>query len=185
MIALVLGGARSGKSRYAARVARELTESPVMLATSRICRRRPRGAHRAPPRRSRPRVDHDRGGPGHRPRGPRGARGRRRLRDAVAHEPVRSTRRATLDAAHDAARARARAPGGHRRDLDLRVQRGRHGAARGHGGRAEVRGPAGLREPGHCGARGRRRDAHGRRAFPLAAKGGDMALALRARRAAP
>ena len=36
MIALVLGGVRSGKSRYAARVARELTESPVMLATSRI-----------------------------------------------------------------------------------------------------------------------------------------------------
>lgn len=36
MIALVLGGVRSGKSRYAARVARELTESPVMLATSRL-----------------------------------------------------------------------------------------------------------------------------------------------------
>lgn len=36
MIALVLGGARSGKSRYAARVARELSESPVIVATSRI-----------------------------------------------------------------------------------------------------------------------------------------------------
>ena len=36
MIALVLGGARSGKSRYAARVAKELSPSPVMLATSRI-----------------------------------------------------------------------------------------------------------------------------------------------------
>jgi adenosylcobinamide kinase/adenosylcobinamide-phosphate guanylyltransferase len=36
VIALVLGGARSGKSRYAARVARELSEAPVMLATSRI-----------------------------------------------------------------------------------------------------------------------------------------------------
>jgi adenosylcobinamide kinase/adenosylcobinamide-phosphate guanylyltransferase len=35
MIALVLGGARSGKSRYAGRVAGELTRSPVMLATSR------------------------------------------------------------------------------------------------------------------------------------------------------
>jgi adenosylcobinamide kinase/adenosylcobinamide-phosphate guanylyltransferase len=35
MIALVIGGARSGKSRYAARVAKELTGSPVMLATSR------------------------------------------------------------------------------------------------------------------------------------------------------
>ncbi len=36
MIALVIGGARSGKSRYAARVAKELTGSPVMMATSRI-----------------------------------------------------------------------------------------------------------------------------------------------------
>jgi adenosylcobinamide kinase/adenosylcobinamide-phosphate guanylyltransferase len=36
VIALVLGGARSGKSRYAARVAKELTEAPVMVATSRI-----------------------------------------------------------------------------------------------------------------------------------------------------
>ncbi len=36
MIALVLGGARSGKSRYAASVARELSPSPVMLATSRV-----------------------------------------------------------------------------------------------------------------------------------------------------
>jgi adenosylcobinamide kinase/adenosylcobinamide-phosphate guanylyltransferase len=35
MIALVLGGARSGKSRYAQRVALELSPSPVMLATSR------------------------------------------------------------------------------------------------------------------------------------------------------
>ena len=36
MIALVIGGARSGKSRYAAKVARELTDSPVLLATSRV-----------------------------------------------------------------------------------------------------------------------------------------------------
>jgi adenosylcobinamide kinase/adenosylcobinamide-phosphate guanylyltransferase len=36
VIALVLGGARSGKSRYAARVAKALSDSPVMLATSRI-----------------------------------------------------------------------------------------------------------------------------------------------------
>jgi adenosylcobinamide kinase/adenosylcobinamide-phosphate guanylyltransferase len=36
VIALVIGGARSGKSRYAARVAKELTGSPVMMATSRI-----------------------------------------------------------------------------------------------------------------------------------------------------
>lgn len=36
MIALVLGGARSGKSRYAADAARSLSPSPVMLATSRI-----------------------------------------------------------------------------------------------------------------------------------------------------
>ena len=36
MIALVLGGARSGKSRYAATVAKALSASPVMLATSRI-----------------------------------------------------------------------------------------------------------------------------------------------------
>ncbi len=36
MIALVLGGTRSGKSRYAARVATELTGSPVIVATSRI-----------------------------------------------------------------------------------------------------------------------------------------------------
>jgi adenosylcobinamide kinase/adenosylcobinamide-phosphate guanylyltransferase len=36
MIALVVGGARSGKSRYAARVAKELSGSPVMVATSRI-----------------------------------------------------------------------------------------------------------------------------------------------------
>lgn len=36
MIALVLGGARSGKSRYAAGVARELSPAPVLLATSRI-----------------------------------------------------------------------------------------------------------------------------------------------------
>jgi adenosylcobinamide kinase/adenosylcobinamide-phosphate guanylyltransferase len=35
MIALVLGGARSGKSRYAAQVAKALSASPVMLATSR------------------------------------------------------------------------------------------------------------------------------------------------------
>ena len=35
-IALVLGGARSGKSRYAATVALELSRSPIMLATSRI-----------------------------------------------------------------------------------------------------------------------------------------------------
>jgi adenosylcobinamide kinase / adenosylcobinamide-phosphate guanylyltransferase len=35
MIALVLGGARSGKSRYAAHVAKELSASPVILATSR------------------------------------------------------------------------------------------------------------------------------------------------------
>jgi adenosylcobinamide kinase/adenosylcobinamide-phosphate guanylyltransferase len=36
MIALVLGGARSGKSRYAASVAKALSVSPVMLATSRL-----------------------------------------------------------------------------------------------------------------------------------------------------
>ncbi len=36
MIALVLGGARSGKSRYAQQVALALSPSPVMLATSRI-----------------------------------------------------------------------------------------------------------------------------------------------------
>jgi len=36
VIALVLGGARSGKSRYAARVATQLTASPVILATSRV-----------------------------------------------------------------------------------------------------------------------------------------------------
>ena len=36
MIALVLGGARSGKSRYAQRVAGQLTAAPVMLATSRV-----------------------------------------------------------------------------------------------------------------------------------------------------
>jgi adenosylcobinamide kinase/adenosylcobinamide-phosphate guanylyltransferase len=35
VIALVIGGARSGKSSYAARVAKALTPSPVMLATSR------------------------------------------------------------------------------------------------------------------------------------------------------
>jgi adenosylcobinamide kinase/adenosylcobinamide-phosphate guanylyltransferase len=35
MIALVLGGARSGKSRHAARVAAELSPSPILLATSR------------------------------------------------------------------------------------------------------------------------------------------------------
>jgi adenosylcobinamide kinase/adenosylcobinamide-phosphate guanylyltransferase len=35
MIALVVGGARSGKSRYAARVAKELSARPVMLATAR------------------------------------------------------------------------------------------------------------------------------------------------------
>jgi adenosylcobinamide kinase/adenosylcobinamide-phosphate guanylyltransferase len=33
--ALVLGGARSGKSRYASELARALTDAPVMLATSR------------------------------------------------------------------------------------------------------------------------------------------------------
>jgi adenosylcobinamide kinase/adenosylcobinamide-phosphate guanylyltransferase len=36
MIALVLGGARSGKSRYASRVALELSPSPIYVATSRI-----------------------------------------------------------------------------------------------------------------------------------------------------
>ncbi len=36
MIALVLGGARSGKSRYAQEVARRLSDAPVMLATSRV-----------------------------------------------------------------------------------------------------------------------------------------------------
>jgi adenosylcobinamide kinase/adenosylcobinamide-phosphate guanylyltransferase len=36
MIALVLGGARSGKSRYAAGVAKALSPAPVMLATSRL-----------------------------------------------------------------------------------------------------------------------------------------------------
>jgi adenosylcobinamide kinase/adenosylcobinamide-phosphate guanylyltransferase len=36
VIALVLGGARSGKSRHAARVAKALSDAPVMLATSRI-----------------------------------------------------------------------------------------------------------------------------------------------------
>jgi adenosylcobinamide kinase/adenosylcobinamide-phosphate guanylyltransferase len=36
VIALVIGGARSGKSRYAQRVALQLTTSPVMLATSRV-----------------------------------------------------------------------------------------------------------------------------------------------------
>jgi adenosylcobinamide kinase/adenosylcobinamide-phosphate guanylyltransferase len=36
VIALVIGGARSGKSRYAQRVALQLTKSPVMLATSRV-----------------------------------------------------------------------------------------------------------------------------------------------------
>jgi adenosylcobinamide kinase/adenosylcobinamide-phosphate guanylyltransferase len=35
MITLVLGGARSGKSRYASQVARKLSPSPVLLATSR------------------------------------------------------------------------------------------------------------------------------------------------------
>ena len=36
MIALVLGGARSGKSRYAATVAKALSPSPVIVATSRV-----------------------------------------------------------------------------------------------------------------------------------------------------
>jgi adenosylcobinamide kinase / adenosylcobinamide-phosphate guanylyltransferase len=36
MIALVLGGARSGKSRYAQQLAQALTPAPVMMATSRI-----------------------------------------------------------------------------------------------------------------------------------------------------
>lgn len=36
MIGLVLGGARSGKSRYAQRVAGQLTPAPTMLATSRV-----------------------------------------------------------------------------------------------------------------------------------------------------
>jgi adenosylcobinamide kinase/adenosylcobinamide-phosphate guanylyltransferase len=36
VMALVLGGARSGKSRYAQGVAQALTPSPVMLATSRL-----------------------------------------------------------------------------------------------------------------------------------------------------
>jgi adenosylcobinamide kinase/adenosylcobinamide-phosphate guanylyltransferase len=36
VIGLVLGGARSGKSRYAARVAASLSPAPVMLATSRV-----------------------------------------------------------------------------------------------------------------------------------------------------
>ena len=36
MIALVLGGARSGKSRYAQELATRLTPSPVMLAPSRV-----------------------------------------------------------------------------------------------------------------------------------------------------
>jgi adenosylcobinamide kinase / adenosylcobinamide-phosphate guanylyltransferase len=35
VIALVIGGARSGKSRHAGSVARALTDAPVMLATSR------------------------------------------------------------------------------------------------------------------------------------------------------
>lgn len=35
MIALLVGGARSGKSRHAQEVARALTPSPIMLATSR------------------------------------------------------------------------------------------------------------------------------------------------------
>jgi adenosylcobinamide kinase/adenosylcobinamide-phosphate guanylyltransferase len=35
MIALILGGARSGKSRHAQQIALRLTPSPVMLATSR------------------------------------------------------------------------------------------------------------------------------------------------------
>jgi adenosylcobinamide kinase/adenosylcobinamide-phosphate guanylyltransferase len=35
MVALILGGARSGKSRHAQQVALRLTASPVMLATSR------------------------------------------------------------------------------------------------------------------------------------------------------
>ena len=36
MIALIVGGARSGKSRYAQQVAGSLTSSPVMVATSRV-----------------------------------------------------------------------------------------------------------------------------------------------------
>ncbi len=36
VIALVLGGARSGKSRYAMQVASALTAAPIMLATSRV-----------------------------------------------------------------------------------------------------------------------------------------------------
>jgi adenosylcobinamide kinase/adenosylcobinamide-phosphate guanylyltransferase len=36
VIALVLGGARSGKSRYAQEVAKALSAAPVMLATSRV-----------------------------------------------------------------------------------------------------------------------------------------------------
>jgi len=36
VIALVLGGARSGKSRYAQRVAEQLSPSPVIVATSRV-----------------------------------------------------------------------------------------------------------------------------------------------------
>ena len=36
MIALILGGARSGKSRYAQRVALQLTSAPILVATSRV-----------------------------------------------------------------------------------------------------------------------------------------------------
>jgi adenosylcobinamide kinase/adenosylcobinamide-phosphate guanylyltransferase len=36
LISLILGGARSGKSRHAQRVAERLSPSPVMLATSRV-----------------------------------------------------------------------------------------------------------------------------------------------------
>jgi adenosylcobinamide kinase/adenosylcobinamide-phosphate guanylyltransferase len=36
VIALILGGARSGKSRYAQRVALQLTSAPILVATSRV-----------------------------------------------------------------------------------------------------------------------------------------------------
>ena len=159
MIALILGGARSGKSRHAQRVATALSPAPVMLATSRGVRRGPRGTHRPAQGRSRPRVDHHRRAEGHREGRARGTRRRGRLRDALAHELLRRSAMEPCGCARGGAR-RARARLRDRGDVDLRVQRARHGAARGDRGGAKVRRHPWVHQPGDRGARGRR-DAHG------------------------
>ena len=147
---LVIGGARSGKSSFAARAAKARSASPVPTSPRLGCRTTtsPSGWRVIAPS-----------------AGPSGRRSKSRetwlgrIGPAAWSSSTTSTLHWLTNLCGDAGwdfdkgpgrrAGRARAGRRHRRHLDLRVQRARDGAARGARGDAQFRGRSGLPEPGH------------------------------------